>query len=203
MVRHARAVLDLYGCLFAPVAWIGAIHIVGGAAVLYAPKAVDVTQLAGVVTLAGRHPLPIGLTLVAVGVAAVLARMVEMPPRWRTAMAFPQQVMLLVQLIGVLGAAHNGIYPDGYVPIPGDTSGSAAFITGDQAALIVLCLSHTIEMFWLRAIPPLAQYEAMVAENLAMALELQGARRAMALHRQTEMWEDFTEEMKQEGRALA
>jgi hypothetical protein len=196
VLRRARSILDLYRCLFAPVALIGVIHIIGGAAVLYAPKAVDVTQLAGIVMLVGRHPMLIALGLIVVGAMAISARVTEISPLARTWLVVPQQAVLLVQLVGVVMAASAGAYPDGYIPVPGDWRASLGFITGDQAALLVLCLSHTIEMFWMKAFPTLAEYERMVARNLTLALELQEARQALALRSQTAMWEDWTEEMK-------
>jgi two-component sensor histidine kinase len=74
----------------------------------------------------------------------------------------PQQILLLIQFIGVSIAAWHGAYPDGYVPVPGNWQGSFWFILGDQAALLVLCLSHTFEFITLKAfrVPTPAEYEA-------------------------------------------
>src|SRR5262245_55735734 len=72
-----------------------------------------------------------------------------------------------VSLSGVGTAAWNGACPDGYVPVPGNWWASCWFIFGDQAALIVLCLSHTFEFITLKAfrLTTPAQYEAQLAEK--------------------------------------
>jgi hypothetical protein len=202
-LSQARTVLSRYRSLFAPVAMIGVIHIIGGAAVLLAQKAVDVSQLAGIVMLIGRYPILIGVGLIAVGIMAIVARMVDISRGVRTALIVPQQIVLLMQFIGVLIIARTGVFPDGYVPVPGDWYASLWFIASDQAALLVLCLSHTVEFLWLRAIPTFARYEAMIAENVSLAIELREARQALSLREQTAMWEAWTEEMKQEVKSEA
>jgi hypothetical protein len=52
--------------------------------------------------------------------------------------------------MGVGIAAWNGAYSDGYVPVAGNWWASFWFILGDQAALIVLALSHTFEFITLK-----------------------------------------------------
>lgn len=164
---------DVYRGLFAPVALIGLIHIIGGIAVLVAPQAAYVSQLSGLMTLLP-HPIAIAVGLILVGVMAVTARLMRMSERTRVALIAPQQFVLLVQLVGIGFAAWHGAYPDGYVPVPGNWWASFWFILGDQAALVVLCLSHTFEFMTLKAfrLTTPAQYEAQLAEKSAVATAL-------------------------------
>jgi two-component sensor histidine kinase len=164
---------EVYRGLFAPVALIGLIHIIGGVAVLVAPHAAYVSQLSGLTSLLP-DPIAIAMGLILVGVMAVAARLMRMSERTRVALIAPQQIVLLIQLMGVSVAAWNGAYPDGYVPVPGNWWASFWFILGDQAALVVLCLSHTIEFMTLKAfrLPTPAQYEAKLAEKNAVAAAL-------------------------------
>jgi two-component sensor histidine kinase len=105
---------------------------------------------------------------------AVAARIIRVSERTRVALIAPQQIVLLIQLIGVGTAAWNGAYPDGYVPVQGNWAASFWFILGDQAALIVLCLSHTFEFITLKAfrLTSPTQYEAQLAEKNAVAAAL-------------------------------
>jgi len=164
---------EVYRGLFAPVAVIGLIHIIGGIAVLVAPQAAYVSQLSGPMMLLP-DPIAIAIGLILVGVLAVTARLIRVAERTRVALIAPQQVVLLIQLIGVGVAARNGAYPDGYIPVPGNWWASFWFILGDQAALIVLCLSHTFEFITLKAfrLTTPAQYEAQLAEKNAVATAL-------------------------------
>jgi two-component sensor histidine kinase len=164
---------EVYRGLFAPVALIGLIHIIGGVAVLVAPQAAYVSQLSGLMMLLP-HPIAIAIGLVLVGFMAVAARLMRMSERTRVALIAPQQIVLLIQLMGVSVAAWNGAYPDGYVPVPGNRWASFWFILGDQAALAVLCLSHTFEFITLKAfrLATPAQYEAKLAERDAVAAAL-------------------------------
>lgn len=168
--------------LFAPVALIGLIHIIGGVAVLVAPHAAYVSQLSGLMMLLP-HPTAVAIGLILVGIMAVTARLMRMSEWTRVALIAPQQIVLLVQLIGVSVAAWNGAYPDGYVPVPGNWWASFWFILGDQAALVVLCLSHTIEFITLKAfrLPTPAQYEAKLAERSAVAAALARERDTLEL----------------------
>jgi two-component sensor histidine kinase len=173
---------EVYRALFAPVALIGLIHIIGGTAVLVAPQAAYVSQLSGpMMLLSGQIAIAIGLILV--GVMAVAARLMRISERTRVALIAPQQIVLLIQLIGVSVAAWNGTYPDGYVPVPGNSWASFWFILGDQAALVVLCLSHTFEFLTLKAfrLPTPAQYEAKLAEKTAVAAALAQERDTLEL----------------------
>jgi two-component sensor histidine kinase len=164
---------DSYRGLFAPVALIGLIHIIGGVAVLVAPQAAYVSQLSGLMMLLP-HPTAIAVGLILVGAMAVTARLTKMAERTRAALIAPQQIVLLIQLMGVAVAAWKGAYPDGYVPVPGNWWASFWFILGDQAALVVLCLSHTFEFTTLKAfrITTPAQYEAQLAKKDAVAAAL-------------------------------
>ena len=171
-----------YRGLFAPVALIGLIHIIGGIAVLLAPQAAYVSQLSGPMMLLP-HPIAIAAGLIVVGVMAISARLVKMSERTRVALIAPQQIVLLIQLIGIGVAAWKGAYPDGYVPVPGNWWASFWFILGDQAALLVLCLSHTFEFVTLKAfrLPTPAQYEEKLAKKDAVAAALTQERDSLEL----------------------
>jgi two-component sensor histidine kinase len=106
-----------------------------------------------------------------------------MSERTRVVLIAPQQIVLLIQLIGVSVAASNGAYPDGYVPVPGNWWASFWFILGDQAALVVLCLSHTFEFITLKAfrLTTPAQYEAKLAKKNAVAAALAQERDTLEL----------------------
>ena len=84
-----------YRGLFAPVALIGLIHIIGGIAVLLAPQAAYVSQLSGPMMLLP-HPIAIAAGLIVVGVMAISARLVKMSERTRVALIAPQQIVLLI-----------------------------------------------------------------------------------------------------------
>ena len=170
---HAFAMHDVYRGLFAPVALIGLIHIIGGVAVLVAPQAAYVSQLSGPMMVLP-YPIVIAVGLILVGAMAVAARLLKMSERTRVVLIAPQQIVLLIQLMGVGLAAWNGAYPDGYIPVPGNWWASFWFILGDQAALVVLCLSHTFEFTTLKAFrfTTPAQYEAQLAEKSAFAAAL-------------------------------
>ena len=169
----AFAMHDVYRGLFAPVALIGLIHIIGGVAVLVAPQAAYVSQLSGPMMVLP-YPIVIAVGLILVGAMAVAARLLKMSERTRVVLIAPQQIVLLIQLMGVGVAAWNGAYPDGYIPVPGNWWASFWFILGDQAALVVLCLSHTFEFTTLKAFrfTTPAQYEAQLAEKSAFAAAL-------------------------------
>jgi two-component sensor histidine kinase len=161
-------VREIYRGLFAPVALIGLIHIIGGTAVLFAPQAAYVSQLSGPMMLLAQ-PIAIAVGLIVVGFMAVAARLLKMSEQMRVALIAPQQILLLIQFVGVSVAAWHGAYPDGYVPVPGNWQASFWFILGDQAALLVLCLSHTFEFITLKAfrLPTLAEHEARLAKRRA------------------------------------
>jgi hypothetical protein len=124
------------------------------------------------------HPIAIAIGLIVVGVMAVAARLMKMSEQMRVALIAPQQIVLLIQFIGISVAAWNGAYPDGYVPVPGNWQASFWFILGDQAALLVLCLSHTFEFVTLKAfrLPTPAQYEAKLAKKNAVTAALRQER---------------------------
>jgi two-component sensor histidine kinase len=168
LVSSPPPVREIYRGLFAPVALIGLIHIIGGTAVLFAPQAAYVSQLSGPMMLLPQ-PIAIAVGLIVVGVMALAARLLKMSEQMRVALIAPQQILLLIQFIGVSAAAWHGAYPDGYVPVPGNWRASFWFILGDQAALLVLCLSHTFEFITLKAfrVPTPAEYEAKQAKRRA------------------------------------
>jgi hypothetical protein len=177
---------DTYRVLLAPIALIGLIHVAGGAAVLLAPQAAYVSQLSGLVLLFGLRPLLIAIGLIVVGALAIAAELLFLPPKTRVAFVAPQQLVLLIQALGVGIAAWQGAYPDGYVPVPGDWWASFWFIVGDQAALLLLCLSHTLELFFAG---PLSRthirYEARLAAEREARL---AAQAALETYQETEFW---------------
>jgi hypothetical protein len=79
---------DSYRGLFAPVALIGLIHIIGGVAVLVAPQAAYVSQLSGLMMLLP-HPIAIAVGLILVGAMAVTARLTKRAERTRAALIAP------------------------------------------------------------------------------------------------------------------
>src|SRR4029079_16192808 len=182
LVSSPPPMREIYRGLFAPVALIGLIHIIGGTAVLFAPQAAYVSQLSGPMMLLS-EPIAIAIGLIVVGVMAIAARLLKMSEQMRVALIAPQQILLTIQFIGVCVAAWHGAYPDGYVPVPGNWQASFWFILGDQAALLVLCLSHTFEFVTLKAfrLPTPAQYEAKLAKKNAAAAALRQERDELEL----------------------
>jgi two-component sensor histidine kinase len=182
LVSSPPPMREFYRGLFAPVALIGLIHIIGGTAVLFAPHAAYVSQLSGPMMLL-RQPIAIAVGLIVVGVMAVAARLLKMSEQTRVALIAPQQILLLIQFMGVIVAAWHGAYPDGYIPVPGNWQASFWFIIGDQAALLVLCLSHTFEFVTLKAfrVPTLAEYEAKLAKRRAETKALKQERDELEL----------------------
>jgi len=102
LVSSPPPMREIYRGLFAPVALIGLIHIIGGTAVLFAPQAAYVSQLSGPMMLLPQ-PIAIAVGLIVVGVMAVAARLLKMSEQMRVALIAPQQILLLVQFIGVSG----------------------------------------------------------------------------------------------------
>jgi hypothetical protein len=171
--------------LFAPVSVIGAAHVFGGIAVIGAPQAALVSAMAGPM-MTGMPAWLLALILVNVGGAAIYSRVSTVSHGVKLALTIPQQVILLIQLYGVIIAIWAGGYPDGYIPVPNNWAASAWFIFGDQAALIAMCLSHTFEVVFLKAIPH--------EEHLQLELKLERAehescRRYLGMLRETEFWE--------------
>jgi hypothetical protein len=87
---------EIYRGLFAPVALIGLIHIIGGTAVLFAPQAAYVSQLSGPMMLLP-EPIAIAIGLIVVGVMAIAARLLKMSEQMRVALIAPQQILLTIQ----------------------------------------------------------------------------------------------------------
>jgi hypothetical protein len=171
--------------LFAPVSIIGAAHVIGGVAVMGAPAAAKVSGLAGPM-MAGIGAELLAVTLVSVGTAAIISRVSVVSPNVRLALTIPQQILLLIQLYGVMIAIWAGGYPDGYIPVPNDWAASAWFIFGDQAALVAMCLSHTFEVVFLRAMPHEERLELEL--NLERA-DHESCKRYLSMLRETEFWE--------------
>jgi hypothetical protein len=175
----------LFRSLFAPVSVIGAAHVIGGAAVIAAPEAAKVSGLAGPM-MTGVGPYPLAIILVIVGVLAIWSRMSTLSSKARLALTIPQQAVLLIQLYGVIVAIGMGGYPDGYIPVPGNWWASAWFIAGDQSALIAMCLSHSFEVIFLRAIPP---EERLQLELKLEREEIKSLQRYLAMLKETQFWE--------------
>ena len=177
----------LFQVMFAPICVIGVIHIIGGLAALFAPGAALVTGLSGL-TMTGAGSAQIAVTLIVVGFLAITARLSALPNDLRLFMITPQQVVLFVQAVGVLVALFNGCYPDGYQPAP-TLAASRWFILGDQAPLLVLCLSHAADMVFARRI---AVTRVQLEEALA---EQQLLRNEIELNHSKEAWLNFTRDI--------
>jgi hypothetical protein len=175
---------DLFRCIVAPIGLIGIIHIVGGIAILIDPKASYITALDG---LAALPPLPTALILLLVGALAVAARTGLVPRSWEKPCIIPQQAVLLVQLVGVIGAVFAGRYPNGHMPIAGDYWASAAFILSDQLPWIMLCMSHTVELVFADCLLARVRnyYEARLKQEHEALME---AERLLAMHNETQFW---------------
>jgi hypothetical protein len=176
---------SLLRSLFAPVSVIGAAHVFGGVAVIGAPQAALVSAMAGPM-MTGIGEAWLAIILVGVGVAAIASRVSTVSNRTRLALTAPQQAILLIQFYGVCVAIWAGGYPDGYIPVPGNWLASAWFILGDQSALIAMCLSHTFEVTFLRAL----SHE----EHLQLELKLErdehaACKRYLNMLKETEFWE--------------
>src|ERR1043165_2567342 len=88
LVSSPPSMREMYRGLFAPVALIGLIHIIGGTAVLLAPPAAHVSQLSGPMMLL-RQPIAIAVGLILVGIMAVAARLLKMSEQMRVALIAP------------------------------------------------------------------------------------------------------------------
>jgi hypothetical protein len=175
----------LFRSLFAPVSVIGAAHVIGGVAVIAAPEAAKVSGMAGPM-MTGMPAGLLAIILVSVGVAAVASRLSAVGKSAKLLLTIPQQAVLLIQFYGVVVAVLMGGYPDGYIPVPGNWLASAWFIIADQSALIVMCLSHTFEVVFLRAVLP--------EEKLQLELNLErdehaACKRYLSMLRETQFWE--------------
>jgi hypothetical protein len=175
---------DLFRCIVAPIGLIGIIHIVGGIAILIDPEASHVTALSG---LAPLPSLPTALILLLVGALAVAARSSLVSRSWEKVCIMPQQVVLLVQLFGVVEAIYAGRYPNGHMPIEGDYLASAAFILSDQLPWIMLCLSHTVELVFADCLIARVRnyYEAQLKQEHEALMQ---AERRLAAHNETQFW---------------
>jgi hypothetical protein len=132
----------MIGTLFAPVCLIGVIHIVMGAITIISPQAAKVSGLAG---FYGVPPPVIAIVFILAGAIAIWAKLHSLPSRPHFLYLAPQQSVLFLQAWGVIMAMVAGQYPDGY--IPADTRiGSALFILSDQSPMLLLCVSHLMEM---------------------------------------------------------
>jgi hypothetical protein len=129
---------------FAPVGVIGLAHVVGGVAALVAPQAAQVSGLAGMTMMGSPAPFT-SFILVTVGAMAVGSRFCPANQDATRALVAPQQLLLTVQLAGVIVAIYQGAYPDGYRPTD-EWWSSMWFILADQSPLIAMCMAHTIEV---------------------------------------------------------
>ena len=137
---------DGWRVAFAPVTLIGLIHIVNGISVVADANSAKVSGLSGLYYI-GITDGPLGILLLVIGAMAVTARVHPGLSRIQQhVLIAPQQTVLTIQLAGVAFSLWNGAYPDGYVPVPGNWWASFWFILSDQAALIFLCLSHTLDV---------------------------------------------------------
>ena len=110
----------------------------------------------------------------------------------RTSMVVPQQVVLLVQAIGVCFAIWKGAYPDGYVPAT-TLSASRWFIFSDQAPLLVLCLPHAVDMvFANRIMMTQRQYEVDI-EDCYRKVTLLTCR--LELRETQQQWLEFSRDL--------
>lgn len=174
--------------LFAPVAVIGVAHVVGGVAALAAPKAAQVSGLAGV-TMLGAPAKVVGFVLVMVGIMAIMSRFYIMTRDMMQALAAPQQLLLMVQFVGVIIAIADGQYPDGYRPTD-EWWSSMWFILADQAPLIAMCVSHTVEIAFggiVNAERAFYQGELRYAQE-----KLEACTRRLSAQDEAQFWEEFT-----------
>jgi hypothetical protein len=184
MKRPIQDSRDLFRCIVAPIGLIGIIHIVGGISILIDPEASHVTALDGLNAL---PPLPTALVLLLVGALAVAARSSLVPRSWEKPCIIPQQMVLLVQLMGVIGAIYAGRYPNGHMPIEGDYLASAAFILSDQLPWIMLCLSHTVELVFADCLLARVRnyYEAQLEQEHSALMQ---AEKLLAMQNETKFW---------------
>jgi hypothetical protein len=188
---------DSYRFLFAPVALIGFIHIGNGLTIFLSPEAAEVSALSGPM-LTGASPYAIATILIGVGIAALLARLLVLSETLATALIAPQQIVLLVQLVGIMVALWRGFYPDGYAPSE-NWWDAFVFILGDQFAWIVLCLSHSLELLFAKTLTMdwlTRHYEARLAERDE---DLADAQRELGLYRDTRFWMELGRENAAKG----
>jgi hypothetical protein len=190
--RWSKAIMpndtrNLFRCLVAPIGLIGVIHVVGGLAILFTGTASMVTSLTGF----GIFPEAVkGLIFIAVGLLAIAARALRMSKTLENFLIAPQQMVLLVQFVGIMAALYNGVYPNGHQPIPGDYLGSVMFMLSDQLPWMMLCLSHTIEWLFADSLVKriIAYYEAKIAAERATVMQ---AERLLVMQAETKFWEEM------------
>jgi hypothetical protein len=138
--------------------------------------------------------------LIMVGALAITARMLPMKEWVSVTLIAPQQLVLLVQLFGIIVALRRGAYPDGYIPVPGDWQASFWFILADQAAWILLCLSHALDMLFSNALRlTQSQYEARLEQEHNALLE---AERKIAVYEEGPKWSNLVNDMKLRDREM-
>jgi hypothetical protein len=150
-----------------------------------------VTALYGL-TMTGMSVTQLAVMLIVVGMLAITARLSALGGDLRLFMITPQQIVLLLQALGIAVTLFNGQYPDGYVP--GSTlAASRWFILGDQAPILVLCLSHIFDMIYYRRIAATrVQFEDALAES---DRQVQLLRTKLEMNDATASWQDFTKNM--------
>jgi hypothetical protein len=173
--------------LFAPVAVIGMAHVVGGVAALFAAGAAHVSGLAGL-TMLGLWPGFTALLLIIVGLMAICSRMCPHSREWVNTLVAPQQLVLMIQLGGVMIAVYHGAYPDGYKPAD-DWWGSMWFILADQSPLIAMCLSHTIELALGGLVDAEREYYQRELKETQRALD--SCNRCWQMQREAKFWDDL------------
>jgi hypothetical protein len=194
-MKLPRIASGLYQALFAPICVIGLIHVINGFSALVAPRAALVTGLYGL-SLTGSTPWQVVISLIVVGAIAIAGRLMALRTSsdrlLRTSMVVPQQVVLLVQAIGICFAIWKGAYPDGYVPAT-RLSASRWFIFSDQAPLLVLCLSHAVDMvFANRIMMTQRQYEVDI-EDCYRKVTLLTCR--LELRETQQQWLEFSRDL--------
>jgi hypothetical protein len=184
MIETARDSRDLFRCVVAPIGLIGLIHIMGGVTILASNDAAMITSVIG---LQAMPPVLTGAVLLAVGLFAVAARTGLVLREQERAWTLPQEIVLLVQLVGIVGAIYAGQYPNGHVPVEGSYWGSVFFILSDQAPWILLCVSHTVEFLFADCLIARvrAHYEAALKQETADRVQ---AESLLAMHKDTEFW---------------
>jgi hypothetical protein len=178
---------DLYRCLVAPIGLIGVIHVVGGVAILLTEKAAFVTSLTGFGFL---DPFGKAIMLILVGVLAIAARTRFVPDHAERACIIPQQIVLLIQLGGILQAIFLGQYPNGHTPVEGDYWASVWFIVADQMPWIMLCCSHTAELLFADCLVKRVTqyYENKIAAERATVMQ---AERLLSMQQEAKFWAEM------------
>jgi hypothetical protein len=182
--KTAKDSRDLFRCVVAPIGLIGLIHILGGITILASNDAAYITSVIG---LGAMPPALMGVVLLTVGLFAVGARIGLVPREHERAWILPQEIVLLVQLVGIAGTVYAGVYPNGHIPVEGSYWGSVFFILSDQAPWILLCVSHTVEYLFADCLIARVRthYESLLKQEHADRVQ---AENLLAMHKDTQFW---------------